>query len=114
MRLLNLLKENNIIKISSQSTLSQALNKLSTSHDAVFVFDENNKFLGIINPYYHLIKNSYPPNIKVEKCVFNPPRIYINYPLTKVAELFIQSKIHYLPVFDQKIIFWELFQQEEF
>ncbi|MCS6956444.1 MAG: CBS domain-containing protein, partial [Patescibacteria group bacterium] len=101
MRLLNLLKENNIIKISSDSTLSQALNKLSTSHDAAFVFD-NNKFLGVINPYHHLIRNSYPVNIKVKNCLFHPPKIYINYPLTKVAELFVQSKIHYLPVFDNK------------
>lgn len=102
MRLLNLLKENNIIKVSEDATLSQALNKLSTSHDAAFVFDENNKFLGIINPYHHLIRNSYPVNIKVKNCLFHPPKIYINYPLTKVSELFIQSKVHYLPVFDQQ------------
>ncbi|MCX7589563.1 MAG: CBS domain-containing protein [Patescibacteria group bacterium] len=102
MRLLNLLKENNIIKVSSDSNLSQALNKLSTSHDAAFVFDDNNKFLGVINPYHHLIRNSYPVNIKVKNCLFHPPKIYINYPLTKVSELFIQSKIHYLPVFDNK------------
>ncbi len=102
MRLLNLLKENNIIKISPDATLSQALSKLSTSHDAVFVFDDKGKFLGLINPYYHAIRNSYPSNTKVIHCLFHPPKIYINYPLTKVAELFIQSKVHYLPVFDQK------------
>ncbi|GAB4219733.1 MAG: hypothetical protein Fur009_7250 [Candidatus Microgenomates bacterium] len=102
MRLLNLLKENNIIKVSSDSTLAQALNRLNTSHDAAFVFDEKGKFLGLINPYHHLIRNSYPVNIKVVHCLFHPPKIHINYPLTKVAELFIESKVHYLPVFDNK------------
>ncbi|MFH0979342.1 MAG: CBS domain-containing protein, partial [Candidatus Roizmanbacteria bacterium] len=102
MRLLNILKENNIIKISPEDHLSSALTKLSTSHDAAFVFDQTDKFIGVINPYYCLIKSSYPGNTKVVHCLYHPPRIYVNYPLTKVAELFNQSKIHYLPVFDQQ------------
>jgi len=102
MRLLNILKENNIIKVSPEDHLAYALAKLSTSHDAAFVFDQTDKFIGVINPYYCLIKSSYPGNTKVAHCLYHPPRIYINYPLTKVAELFNQSKIHYLPVFDQQ------------
>jgi len=99
MRLLNVLKESNIIKISPDTHLSQALSKLSTSHDSGFVFDEKDKFLGVINPYYCAIKSSYPGNTKVINCLTHPPKIYLNYPLTKVCNLFIQSKIHYLPVF---------------
>ncbi|MCS7093219.1 MAG: CBS domain-containing protein [Patescibacteria group bacterium] len=102
MRLLNLLKENNIIKASLDDSLHTVLKKLSTSHDAAFVFDDKGKFVGLINPYHHLIKNSYPANTRIKNCLFHPPKIHLNYPLTKVVELFIQSKVHYLPVFDNQ------------
>jgi len=101
MRLLNILKENNIIKVSPDDHLSHVLAKLSTSHDAAFVFDDNDKYLGAINPYFTMIKSSFPGNTKVAHCLTHTSKVYLNYPLTKVCELFIQSKIHYLPVFDK-------------
>lgn len=100
MRLLNILKENNIIKVSPEDHLSHVLSKLSTSHDAAFVFNENNKYLGVVSPYFTMIKSSFPGNTKVEHCLTHTAKVYLNYPLAKVCELFIQSKIHYLPVFD--------------
>jgi len=102
MRLLNILKENNIIKVSPDNHLSKVLSKLSTSHDAAFVFNENNKYLGVVSPYFTMIKSSFPGNTKVEHCLTHTSKIYLNYPLSKVCELFIQSKVHYLPVFDEK------------
>jgi acetoin utilization protein AcuB len=41
-----------------------------------------------------------PANTKVEHCLTHTAKVYINYPLSKVCQLFIESKIHYLPVFD--------------
>jgi len=102
MRLLNILKENNIIKVSPDDHLSHVLAKLSTSHDAAFVFDDNDKYLGAINPYFTMIKSSLPGNTKVAHCLTHTSKIHLNYPISKVCELFIQSKIHYLPVFDEK------------
>ncbi len=102
MRLLNILKETNIIKVSPVSSLSSVLSKLSTSHDAGFVFDDQEKFLGVISPYYSAIKSSHPGNAKAINCLTHPPKVYLNYPIAKVCELFIQSKIHYLPVFSQE------------
>ena len=106
MRLLNILKENNIIKVSPEDHLSHVLSKLSTSHDAAFVFDDNDKYLGVINPYFTMIKSSLPGNTKVAHCLTHTAKVYLNYPLAKVCELFIQSKIHYLPVFsnDEKFL----------
>lgn len=101
MRLLNILKEENIIKVSPDDHLSHALAKLSTSHDAAFVFDDEGRYYGVINPYYSAIKNSFPGNTKVINCLSHPPKIYLNFPITKVCQLFIQSKIHYLPVFSK-------------
>ena len=100
MRLLNILKENDIIKVTPDDHLSKVLSKLSTSHDAAFVFNKEDKYLGIVSPYFTMIKSSLPANTKVEHCLTHTAKVYLNYPLSKVCELFIQSKIHYLPVFD--------------
>lgn len=102
MRLLNILKESNIIRVSPEDHLSKVLSKLSTSHDAAFVFDEDDKYIGIVSPYFTMIKSSLPANTKVQHCLTHTSKIYLNYPLSKVCELFIQSKIHYLPVFDKE------------
>jgi acetoin utilization protein AcuB len=101
MRLLNILKENDIIKVSPEDHLSKVLSKLSTSHDAAFVFDKEDKYLGIVSPYFTMIKSSLPANTKVEHCLTHTAKVHLNYPLSKVCELFIQSKIHYLPVIDE-------------
>lgn len=97
-----IIKKDNIITASPDDSLTQALARLSTSHDAAFVFDEKKKYLGVINPYYALIRSSHPGNAKALHCLHHPPKIYIDYPLPKVASLLIESKIHYLPVFDRK------------
>src|SRR3989338_11403356 len=102
MRLLNILKENNIIRVSPEDHLSKVLSKLSTSHDAAFVFNEDDKYVGIVSPYFTMIKTSLPANTKVEHCLTHTAKIYLNYPLSKVCEIFIKSKIHYLPVFSNE------------
>lgn len=101
MRLINLLKTENIIKVNSEETLSTTLKKLNSSHDAAFVF-EGDKFLGLINPYYTLITHSYPSNTKVKNCLYYPPKIKINFSINKVIDFFRQTKVHYLPVFNEK------------
>ncbi len=100
------IKVKNIIKVSPDETLSSALSQLSSSHDAAFVFSDDKKFMGIINPYHCLIKTSHPGNAKVENCTFHAPRIKMNYPLSRVAQLMVETRVHYLPVFDT--------QKEEF
>ncbi len=98
----SIIKKENIIKVDPGMTLSHALAHLSTSHDAAFVFSDEDKFMGVINPYYCLIRSSHPGNAKVEHCLHHPPKVYVDYSLPKVASLLIESKIHYLPVFDNK------------
>jgi CBS domain-containing protein len=102
MSLTDILKTERIIKVDEDEVLSSVLNKLGSSHDAAFVFSKKNKYLGAINPYYCLIKSSYPANAKVKHCLFHPPKIYLDTTLTKVAQSMIDSKVHYLPVFLDK------------
>lgn len=95
----DIIKTDRIIKVNSNDTLSYAISQMRTSHDAAFVFDDDDKFLGVVNPYYSLIKSSYPGNSKVKNCLYHPPKVLIDFSVAKVAELFSESKIHYLPVF---------------
>ncbi len=104
-KIIDILNTQDIIRVAPEDTLSSALSKLSSSHDAAFVFNDEDEFMGVINPYHSLIKNSYPGNAKVEHCLFHPPKIYLKYPLYKAMKLFIESKIHYLPVFNEKNVF---------
>lgn len=109
MELTNLIKVKNIIKISPDITISKALSGLSSSHDAAFVFDENDKYIGIINPYYCLIKSSHPGNSKVLHSLYHPPRVNQNHLVGKIAQFMIDSRVHYLPVFDDKKEFIGIF-----
>jgi len=102
MKIKELLKTTDVIKINQEETLATALSKLSSSHDAAFVFDDQEKFLGLINPYYCLIKTSFPGNTKVKNCLYRPPKIYLSDSLSRAVKLFIDSKVHYLPVFNEK------------
>lgn len=102
MSLQDIIKTNNIIRIAPHDNLSSALSKLKTSHDSAFLFNDENKFLGLVNPYYSLIKSSFPGNAKVEHYVYHPPKIYIDYSVEKTTQLLIESKVHYLPIFDRQ------------
>ncbi|HLL60829.1 MAG TPA: CBS domain-containing protein [Candidatus Nitrosocosmicus sp.] len=91
-------KTDNIIKVTPDDTLAHALSLLASSHDSAFVVD-NNQLLGIINPYYCIIKKSYPANTKTKHCLIHPPFIDIDFPMQKVIQFMIDTKLHYLPVF---------------
>jgi CBS-domain-containing membrane protein len=102
MKTSKLMQMDGIIKASPEEILSSVLGKLPSSHSAAFVFDRDEKYLGVVNPYYSVIKSSHPSNIKVEHCLFRAPHIRMQHTAGKIAELMIQSKIHYLPVFNDQ------------
>lgn len=98
-----ILKKTAIITAAPDDTLSSVLAKLSSSHDAAFIFDDKKQFMGVINPYYTLIKSSaYDGNTKVEHALFHPPHVHTKDSLERIVSLMNDSKIHYLPVFDEE------------
>ena len=96
----DIIKTENIIRARKGDALSSIGSKLSSTHDSAFVFDDDDKYLGIINPYYCYIKTNFPAQTKVENCLVHAPKINFNDNLPRVARMMIESKIHYLPVFD--------------
>lgn len=101
MTLHTIYKQENIIKTTPEERLSHVLSLFSSSHDAAFVFDEEDQYLGVVSPYHCMIKKSYPSNAKIRHSLVHCPRIDINFPLAKVVELMYQSKIYFLPVFKE-------------
>ncbi|NMC36520.1 CBS domain-containing protein [Candidatus Beckwithbacteria bacterium] len=92
-----ILKSENIIRFEASQTLSQALPALSSSHDAIFVFDKDH-FLGVASPYYLFSNRSVNTNSKLKSVAKMPPKLTLETGLSKIAQAMIQSKIHYLPV----------------
>ncbi len=97
----DLLKTEGILTCSPSCTLAQALAKLNSSHDAVFVVDEKEKLLGVISPYYALFQGNFPPTTKAKNCVYSPPKIKESTTLWEIARNMVESKVYYLPVFSQ-------------
>ncbi len=104
MKVAEVLKTEGIIKATKDESLGAVLNNLSSSHDAAFIFADKDfkRYLGVVNPYYCLVKRFYPPETKVEKALFHAPKLKFSDDLKRAARLMIESKIHYLPVFDEK------------
>jgi CBS domain-containing protein len=97
----DLLKTKGIFKANANDTLASALTHLKRTHDAVFVFDETDKFIGIINPFYSVFKTSFPAETKLSHCIFHPPLISLDTYLWDIAKLMVESKIYFLPVFEK-------------
>lgn len=96
-----ILKTKAILRFADSQTLSQALSKLTNSHDAVFVFDEKDRFIGVVSPYYIFKSRSYQPETKLKNVVIKPKKISLSMGLSKVAEAMIGTKVYYLPVLEQ-------------
>lgn len=97
----DLLVTEGILTSAPGETLSQALAKLNSSHDAVFVVEGKNVLLGVISPYYVMFQSNYPPTTKLRHCLFHPPKLSLDTPIWEIARKMVQSKVYFLPVFSK-------------
>ena len=97
----DLLISERILTCSPHDTLSQALSKLNSSHDAVFVVNDDEKLLGVISPYHALFRSNNPPTTKVENCFYSPPKLKESTSISEIARNMVESKVYYLPVFSE-------------
>ncbi len=96
----DLLKTEGILTCAPSATLSQALAKLNSSHDAVFVA-EGSKLLGLITPYYVMFRANFPPTTKLEHCLFSPPKLRLSTPIWEIAKQMVLAKVYFLPVLSE-------------
>ncbi len=88
-------------KTSPQATITSVFSQLRSSHDAVFGF-EGKKFLGMINLYYSFLKKRPPSSAKVVNCLYHPPKLNQEMLIPEAARLMVESRVYYLPVFNEK------------
>lgn len=89
-------------KDKAQKTLGSVLSLVHSSHEAVFIFDNNNEFLGLISPLKTLYSRNFPYTTKVSSIVFKPPAITEETPIYQVAKYMLSTKMYVLPVFNKK------------
>jgi len=92
----------NIAKCSPETNLGSALSMLKSSHEPVFVFAQNNKFLGLVSPYFTLFKKRYPYTTKVKSLIITPPYIKSSTPFYEIADFMLSTRIYILPLFNEK------------
>lgn len=102
MKVAEIVKKEGVIRASDDETIGPVLSNLSSSHDAAFIFNDDDRLLGVINPFHSMIKSSHPAKTKVVKGLIHPPRLHMSDNISRAAKLMIESKIHYLPVFDHQ------------
>ncbi|MEK7510075.1 MAG: CBS domain-containing protein [Patescibacteria group bacterium] len=88
-----------VLRASPEDTLDHALAKTQSSHDAVFVFNEEDKFLGFVSPSYAFFRKRYPYTTKIKSCLVNPPHITDSTSIFQIAEFMVATGIYTLPVF---------------
>ena len=90
-----------IIKSEADDTLGSVLPLVQSSHSPLFVFDKENKFIGIISPYQALYTHRYPYTTKVSSIASKPPFITKETQLYEVASFMLESRVYALPLFDE-------------
>jgi CBS domain-containing protein len=96
----DLIKTDRIIKVSPEDTIANAVSQLHSSHDVAFVF-RGKHYMGVINPYYSLIKNNRSNGESLVKhFLYHPPVIHKDDSIEKIVGLMMDSRLHYLPVMD--------------
>lgn len=92
----------NIARCNPETTLGSALSMTKSSHQPVFVFNKNNEFLGLVQPYYVLFKKRLPYTTKVKSALITPPNINESTPFYKIADFMVATRIYFLPVFNNE------------
>ncbi|MFW0871393.1 MAG: CBS domain-containing protein [Patescibacteria group bacterium] len=91
-----------IIRGDAESTLGSVLSRVRSSHEAVFIYNDKEEFLGLVSPYKTLYSSNYPYTTKVSSIVFKPPFITKETPIYEVVKYMLAARIYVLPVFDAK------------
>ena len=87
-------------KIAASASVSQALARLQSSHDAIFAFRKG-QFVGLVNLYYSLLRHHPQPREKVERLLYHPPYLTPTDSFTRAAKLMAEARIYWLPVMEK-------------
>lgn len=93
----DVLNQNEFKKSDINSSIAQAISQLNSTHEPVFIF-ENDDFQGVISLYHSFLGRKFSPDAKVSTCLYGPPQVRPEASLIKVAQLMVESRLYQLPV----------------
>ncbi|HZJ18383.1 MAG TPA: CBS domain-containing protein [Patescibacteria group bacterium] len=91
-----------VIKSDVDDTLGSVMPLVQSSHSALFIFNKDNDFIGLVSPYQALYTHRYPYHTKVSSITSKPPYITKDTQLYDVASFMLESRVYVLPLFDEK------------
>lgn len=80
-------------------TVFEALSQVRGTHEAVFILDQNDKFLGLVSPYKVLYQHRLLNQAKVSSFLIHPPILTPKSLITDAAGYMAALRIYTLPVF---------------
>jgi CBS domain-containing protein len=93
----DILQRSGFRRANQNDTVSSVFSKLKSSHEAIFVFDKEKNFVGLINLYYSLLKRRPSAKEKINRLLYNPPKISLDMPMTRIAQTMVESRVYQLP-----------------
>ncbi len=97
----DLMRTDNLKKVSPDDKITSAVSQLKSTHDAVFVCDEG-KYQGIVNLYHSFLGKKWDHEEKVKTCLYQPPTLTKDTQVEEVARLMVESRVYRLPVLEKK------------
>jgi predicted transcriptional regulator len=91
-----------IVKSNEKETLGRVLSFVSSSHSAVFIYNDNEEFQGLVSPYKTIYYHNYPYETPASSIIIRPPKIRETAKFYEVAKHMIATKIYVLPVFSME------------
>jgi CBS-domain-containing membrane protein len=67
----------------------------------LFLFLTKKEFCGVVSPYYLFRDRSLTTKSKLKSAAMMPPKLGLHTSLSDAAQAMLESKIHYLPVFNE-------------
>jgi len=103
-------KKSGFKRASPEERIDKAFSKLDSTHDAIFVFDDE-KFVGVVNLYHSTLGRKINPQEKVKRCFYHPPIVTPKTSVVEVARLMVESRLYQLPIIEKDkfkgVIFFE-------
>jgi len=97
----DLIREEDLKKVSPEDKITTAVSQLKSTHDAVFVCTDG-KYQGVVNLYHSFLGKKWNQEEKVKTCLYQPPTLKKDTPMEEIARLMVESRVYRLPVLDKR------------
>lgn len=84
--------------------VGSVLGDVESSHDVVFVFDDKEKFVGVLSLQQVLSKHHYPPKTLVSHALVKPMRLTPDTAISPALEYMVGSRMYTLPVLKDDVV----------